>query len=402
MKSLKQSKMINILFLHQSAEMYGSDKTLLVLLKNLDKTHFSAVVILPFDGPLKKELEKENITVIIAPVLKLYRKMFTPKNIITFFADIKKGFSIIGELNKVYQFDFIYSNTLAVLMGVFYANKTKIKHIWHVHEIIESPKLFKKAFVKLLAIKSNSKIIYNSKATQTFWNFNPKIANKSSVIWNGIETDPDKISNSEYNQFRNYFFQANSNNIVVALVGRISRWKGQMVLLHAINNIFQDNQNIILAFIGAPPPNQEVFLENLQTQIKTFKLEGFVKIIPFQDQIHKIWQTIDIAVVPSTEPEPFGLVAVEAMLAKKPVIGSNHGGLTEIIINNETGFLIEPNNEIALADSLKTLIENPEIRTKFGENGYQRAIKHFSVETYVSSFEKLFTEIIKDGNKINS
>jgi len=63
-----------------------------------------------------------------------------------------------------------------------------------------------------------------------------------------------------------------------------------------------------------------------------------VSIIPFQKEISKFWQSIDIAVVPSIEPEPFGLVAVEAMLANKPVIASNHGGLTEIIINNYNGF----------------------------------------------------------------
>ena len=128
--------------------------------------------------------------------------------------------------------------------------------------------------------------------------------------------------------------------------------------------------------------------------IKDFNLKTKVIIIPFQENIFKIWQSIDIAVVPSIEPEPFGLVAVEAMLAKKPVIASNHGGLTEIIVNNETGFLIEPNNEILLADALKILIENPEIRAKFGEFGYKRAIKEFTAQTFVSKFEKIFNDIV--------
>ena len=86
--------MKNILFIHQSAELYGSDKTLLLLLKHLDKTKFYPVVILPNDGPLKIELEKIKIEVHVAPVLKLYRKMFSPKNLITFFSDIKKGVKI--------------------------------------------------------------------------------------------------------------------------------------------------------------------------------------------------------------------------------------------------------------------------------------------------------------------
>jgi glycosyltransferase involved in cell wall biosynthesis len=81
------------------------------------------------------------------------------------------------------------------------------------------------------------------------------------------------------------------------------------------------------------------------------------------------------------------------MLAKKPVIGSNHGGLTEIIVNNETGFLVEPNNETKLAEAISKLIESPELRKQFGESGYQRAINEFSVGTYVNKFEKLLLEI---------
>lgn len=117
--------MINILFIHQSAELYGSDKTLLILLAKLDKAKFRGVVILPFDGPLKTALEKEEIKVVVAPVLKLYRKMFTPKNIFLFLKDVKKGISILEELHTEYKFDLVYSNTLAVLLGLIYAKKER-------------------------------------------------------------------------------------------------------------------------------------------------------------------------------------------------------------------------------------------------------------------------------------
>ena len=94
--------------------------------------------------------------------------------------------------------------------------------------------------------------------------------------------------------------------------------------------------------------------------------------------------------MPSTEAESFGLVAVEAMMAKKPVIGSNHGGLTEIIVNNKTGLLFEPNNENELAQSIQYLINNPKIRIEMGEKGQQRAMEAFSIESYIKNFQELF------------
>lgn len=381
--------MTSILFIHQSAELYGSDKTLLIFLKHLDKTKFKAVVILPFDGPLKNEIEKLDIKVIVAPVLKLYRKMFTPKNIFQFFKDIKIGFGVINQIHKEYQFEIIYSNTLAVLLGFFYAKKKRIKHIWHVHEIIESPKIFTKLFVKILENKANTKIVYNSIATQSFWNVNDKIKNKSIVIWNGLETQNEIISNHQIENIRKTYFNSEPNDIVIVLIGRISRWKGQLVMLEAFNKLLKIKSNLKLVFIGSTPPNQENFLDVLNFKINEYQISDKVVNIPFQEKIFDFWQSIDIAVVPSTEPEPFGLVAVEAMLAKKPVVGSNHGGLTEIIITNETGFLVEPNNEEALSQALLKLIDDPQLRMTFGEKGYQRAIEEFSVDTYVKNLEKI-------------
>lgn len=386
--------MKKILFIHQSAELYGSDKTLLLLLKNLDTSKFKAVVVLPFDGPLKEALEQEKIEVVIAPVLKLYRKLFTPKNILGFFSDIRKAFKIINELHKKHQFDLIYSNTLAVLLGIMYAWKKNIKHLWHVHEIIEKPNLFKKGFIQLLGLQSNSVIVYNSKATQIFWEANEKIVKKGMVIWNGLEINFSEVTPTTVSEIRKNKFFIHSNEIVIALVGRISRWKGQMILLEAFNELIQKRTNIKLVFVGAPPPNQENFQEDLEKKIAEYQLENNVMILPFQNEIQKIWQSIDIAVVPSTEPEPFGMVAIEAMLAQKPVVASNHGGLSEIVEDNKTGFLVQPNDQQELVFALEKLLQNQELRTQMGKNGFHRVIHQFSVEQYVQSFEKLFENIV--------
>ena len=133
--------MINILFIHQSADLYGSDKTLLQLLTYIDRKKFNPIVIIPLDGPLKEELEKINIEVYITPVLKLYRNIVTLKNSIKFFSEYKKAINFLDELNRKHQFDIVYSNTLAVSLGMIYAKKRKIKHVWHVHEIIVHPKI---------------------------------------------------------------------------------------------------------------------------------------------------------------------------------------------------------------------------------------------------------------------
>lgn len=381
--------MKNILFIHQSAELYGSDKTLLLLLKNLDKSKFNPLVVLPQEGPLKEELENENIEVVIAPVLKLSRKMFTIWNSIQIFKDLKKGISILEELHKKHHFDLIYSNTLAVLLGMIFAKKRKIIHLWHVHEIIVHPKIIAGIFPKLLN-KYADLIVCNSNATlKNLVQRKELIAQKSVVIYNGM--DP---INSELPVATKKDFGYNDNDIIMTLVGRISRLKGHKWLLTTLVKHFSASTNIKVVFVGSPVAGQEYYATEIEQFIAENQLEATVKILPFTKNLSKIWDITDIALMPSTEAESFGLVAAEAMLAKKPVIASNHGGLKEIVIDNQTGFLVEPNNVEAFSEALTKLFANPQLRKEFGENGYQRAIQEFSVEKYVQNFELVFSELI--------
>jgi glycosyltransferase involved in cell wall biosynthesis len=388
--------MKNILFIHQSAELYGSDKTILMFISNLDRSKYTATVLLPFDGPLKRELEKNGIEVIISPILKLYRKMFTLKGLLNFYKEYKEGLKKIEALHRKRKFDLVYSHTLASLIGLVFARKNKIKHLWHVQEIIARPVLFNKGFKALLGLKSNHKIIYDSKATMDFWiKDNAGLTAKSDYIWNGLdlEAKPD-ILPATVTDVRQKYFNLTDDTVVIGLFGRINSWKGQLLLLEAFKKVYSQHKNIKLVYIGSAPPNQEWFEENLKAKVEEYGLAHTVTIIPFQEDIWKFWQSIDIAVVPSTEPEPFGMVAIEAMSCGKPVVAANHGGLAEIILHNETGYLFKPNDADDLAMYLEKLIINSQAREEYGQKGEKRVEQVFSLKNHIKQFEDIFIEML--------
>lgn len=382
--------MKNILYIHQSAELYGSDKTLLYLVAEIKRKGFNPVVVLPFKGPLYDELEKSGIEIIIAPVLKISRKMFSIGNMLSMPFQIFNAFSIINKQLNGRKIDLVHSNTLAVLIGALYAKRFGIRHLWHVHEIIEHPKFISDLYPKIVDYCSDV-VVFNSQATRDFMvHKKPGMASKSKVVLNGFDRTEPITSISETDQLRKAFFKAGPNDLVIALVGRISRWKGQQLLLNAFNRLQSQHENVRLAFVGAPPPNQEIFQEQLDAKISEYSLQDKVSIIPFQNNIWKIWDSIDIATVPSTEPEPFGLVAIEAMLASKPVVGANHGGLVEIIIDNETGLFFTPNDEEQLTQKLALLVEDLTLRETLGRKGRERAKADFSLKRYVDDFVDLY------------
>lgn len=386
--------MINILFIHQSSELYGSDKTLLLLISNLDKNKFLPIIILPSQGPLSEELEKLNVKIIIAPVLKVYRNIFTIKNIWKFIKEIRKSMHILTELHKTYKFDLVYSNTLAVMLGAIFSYKKHIPHIWHVHEIITNPKAIANLYATLLR-KFSDIIICNSYATkENLTKRIPSLDKKITVIHNGIDI---KVSNEVLNTELKKELGFDKNDIVVSLIGRINRLKGHKWLLNTYSKYLKD-KNIKLLFVGSTVCGQEIYLSEINNLVKDLGIEDSVKIVDFKNDLAPIWEVSDIIAVPSTEAESFGMIALEAMLAKKPVIGTNLGGLIEIIENGKTGFLINCLDEKGLANAILELSNTPELRRDFGNNGHLRAIENFTIEKHTRDFEKIFVKAETNSN----
>lgn len=385
--------MKTILFVHQSSELYGSDKTLYNLVKDLAKHQMKAIVVLPEEGPLASKLKESHIKLIINPIIKLSRSTLAIKNIFKLPFQIIISLYQINKKLKNEKIDIVHSNTLAVLLGALYAKQKKITHIWHVHEIIEQPQILN-SFYRRLVIYFSNHVVFNSLASfRSLTKANTVLKNKSSVIYNGVENSSPKYSNKTIKDFRKHQLKIEDEKIIIGLVGRISRWKGQILLLDAFEKLQQKFSNIHLVFVGSPPQDQHFFLSQLKNSIAAKNLESKVSIFPFTEDIEKYWASIDIAVVPSTEPEPFGLVAVEAMQKGKPVVAANHGGLVEIITHNKTGLLFEPNQLDELCSSLELLINNADLRTSLGKNGCAFVKDHFSVDDYVHHFVQRYKNV---------
>lgn len=386
--------MKSILFIHQSAELYGSDKTLLTLVSELAGNDYLPIVVLPNDGPLKIALENIGIKVLIFPVIKISRKMFTPFNLLALPFQAFRSLIALKKISKKHEIEIVYSNTLAVLVGFLFAKMFNKKHIWHIHEIIEQPKFVSKIFAKLISSKTNTQLIFNSFATQAFWRrISSETMGANEVVWNGIENPKMNTEPSIIEQNRFQYWQANDHDIVIGLIGRINKWKGHKLLLEAFQKISDKFPNTRVAFVGSCPPGQDHFLHEIKEQISQMQLENRVIIRPFQNNIFDVWTSIDIAVVPSTEPEPFGLVAIEAMLAGKPVIAANHGGLAEIIEHNETGILFEPKSCLSLIVALEELIIDEAKRKQFGVSGQARSQKYFSSLAYTNNIESIINRL---------
>jgi glycosyltransferase involved in cell wall biosynthesis len=181
---------------------------------------------------------------------------------------------------------------------------------------------------------------------------------------------------------------------VVTLVGRINRWKGHDILIKAAELLVGRDLNVRYLIVGSPPPGQPELLEALRSSVSASPARSFISMIDFRQDVWPIWDLTDIAVVPSTEPEPFGLVAIEAMASGKPVIAARHGGLLDIVDDGVTGLLVEPGSAEQLADAILRLVTDPLLRDSMGHLGSRRQAEVFSLEGQVKKTLSLIDSLV--------
>lgn len=381
--------MKNILFVHQSAELYGSDKVLLSLVAGIDRQLFQPIVLLPNKGPLFDILVEQGIEVYDVPLIKISRATLKPSGLLSLPKAIYVSMQAMKRILNGKPIHLVHSNTIAILSGALWAKFNNIPHVWHVHEMILHPKPVKHLFPYLLNLLSDV-VACNSKATMNLLvETKPALASKCMVIWNGMTREEPVDANKRDSVREKLGIKAHDR--LVLLMGRINRWKGQDLLVKAAEILRTQGINgVRYLLVGSPPPNQHFFLDNLQNQINNSTVKDSFSILQFQDEIWPIWDACDIAVIPSTEPEPFGMVALEAMAASKPVIAAGHGGLTDIVIHGETGLLFSPNRAEELAASLLQLLNDEASRVTMGQAGERRYKEVFNLENYVNGFESIY------------
>lgn len=177
------------------------------------------------------------------------------------------------------------------------------------------------------------------------------------------------------------------------LVGRLNSWKGQSVLLEAVSLLPAIlRARVRVRLVGGVFAAQTHFSQQLESAISELNLSDQVDLIPFtrDPTEHYLWA--DLVVVPSTKPEPFGLVAIEGMAAGRPVIASNHGGLVEIVVDGETGTLMRPGSAEALCAAIAHYGDDPSRMLREGGAGRKRFAAQFEQKLYKEGIVAVIAE----------
>ncbi|MGY6767633.1 glycosyltransferase family 4 protein [Ligilactobacillus salivarius] len=378
--------MKNILYLHAGAEMYGADKILLELVTGLDKSKFHPIVVLPNDGILKDKLIENGIETYVVHYPILRRKYFNLKGIINY------GLSYFGKSNEIVKLlknkkiDIIHANTTAVLEGIYLKKKLKCKLIWHVHEIILKPAIINKTISYLIG-RYADKCVAVSKAVKKHL-IDSKFVDedKVEVIYNGVDTE--RFNPNVENKYLYKEWNIPDEAIKVGMIGRVNAWKGQNDFLDAGEGLLKKYSNLYIFIVGSAFAGEEWRVDELKKKIADSQNKDRIIFSEFRTDTPEIHSFFDVLVLPSTNPDPLPTVVLEAMGCGTPIVGYNHGGVTEMVINGETGLLAEVKNSKDLGRKIQQALESD--YKLMGQKARDRAVKNFSEYSFINNFSKVY------------
>lgn len=376
--------MKRILVVHQSAELYGSDRTLLQLLSGILPHEAQAVVLLPCSGPLAQRLRAAGIEVHVVPLLLVTRSSLGWRGLLALPFTLFASMRAIGKALAGRPVDTVYSNTLAVLSGLCWARLKRIRHVWHIHEV--PLRGWQQLLMRTVFFNFGCQFVCNSHTTRKLW-FGTAASRaqcrRIKVVLNGID-EPAWCSGDPVRRV------LGAPRILVTCIGRISWRKGQGVLLEAAERLWALGlRDIHFLFVGSAPPGQAQALDTLRLRMRQSPARSVLHLSDFREDVWPLWAATDIAVAPSTAPESFGLVAVEAMAMGRAVIASRNGGLAEIVDDGATGRLVAPGDAAGLAQAIRELAADPARRLAMGQAGREKFLACYSSRRYQEAMKAL-------------
>ena len=355
-----------ILCVHPNGELYGSDRVFIQSVRAFRARWPDAriTVVLPVEGPLAQALRAIESDVRVEPLFVL-RRAKLGRTIANLLALVPH---IVAARRRIAAHDLTYVSTVVLLDYLLASRWARRGRLIHVHEL---PTGRARAVFAQILRAAGGRLAFISAAVRDAF---PELRGRPhAVIWNGTADRPAPAAAPR-----------DGRPLHLLLIGRFNAWKGQTTLIEAVARLSPvARAGLKVRLVGSVYEDQRHFADDIHAAIDRHGLGDTIEVHGFDPvpDAHYAWA--DVVAVPSTRPEPFGLVAIEAMAAARAVIAAGHGGLAEIVADGETGTLVTPGDADALARAIACHLDDPALAARQGAAGRARFEREFREDVYM-------------------
>jgi glycosyltransferase involved in cell wall biosynthesis len=187
---------------------------------------------------------------------------------------------------------------------------------------------------------------------------------------------------------------------VIGVVGNIKPWKGQETVVRATQLVKQVFPHVRCLLVGGTSDADLYYLEMLKDLCKKLKLTENIIFTGFQENPIDFMNLMCVIIHSSISPEPFGIVNLEAMSVKKPIISTKIGAPAEIFEHGKSAILVEPGNPQALAEACTLLLNDRAKAKAMGMAAYERLTKKFTLRKNIQKTEELYDTILGTDHRL--
>lgn len=372
----------SVLLVHSSSGRYGADRQLRLIAAGLER--FRPVVVLPSDGPLVAELREDGVEVLVAPLAVLRREHLSARGAAAVVGRVARDGVRLGRLIRSRRVALVHSNTSVVLGGAAAAAAARVPHVWHVREIYDR---FGRVWpVYRSVLQTAAALPCVSRATAARFRGSERVR----VIADGLATDPVAAPRD----IARAVLGVAPDAPAIAVLGRISDWKGQDVLVRALAEPPLRERGALALIAGEAWPGAEHRATAVLELARRLGVADRVRMLGYRDDVDTVLGAADLIAVPSTSPDPLPGAAIEAAAAGCAVIASAQGGLPEIIRDRETGRLVPPRDPGALARVAAELLDDPSERNRLGRAAAADVRERYSAERLLDGVQSLYSELL--------
>jgi glycosyltransferase involved in cell wall biosynthesis len=389
---MQRKLIMKILSVNNTTDLYGASRCLERVFGQFVHDGHDVHAVLPGSGPLNTILEERGVRVHIQPSLSIFdrSKVGSIGGCLRFLLLFPVSVIQLLVLILRYRIDVVHTNTGVLPSSGVAAFLSGRPHIWHIRELFGEFGWLWKPYQRYMYLFSSAIVAISRCAHDQF---DLALRNKVHVIYDGLNETLAEVNPLRRDVFRSAL---PAGKHLVGVMGRI-KWhrKGQEVLVRAASLLKSRHPKTHYVLIGTAAQGNEDHEINLRALITSLGLDDdFTLVGETQDPI-SAFAALDIAVVPSVQPEPFGCVVIEAMAAGVPVVGSDCGGIAEQIVDGVSGLLFAPGNPQALANSLDLLFSDASLRKQMAVDGLRRVHTTFQLQTTCRQLLTLFDRVTR-------
>lgn len=379
-----------ILFLNDSTGLGGSEKSLLGSIKALNRRKFSPIVALPDKGFLFRQLESSGIEVRLMEIKRL-RKTINLFKLFAYFLHLLRVASQLRLLIDTEGINIIHANSLSAQIQASFVRGIKdVPKIWHVRDVYPH-RLSIRLSARFAALRA-TRIIAISKAVKDNLEKMGLSEDRITVIYNGIELEEVGTVSRTREIVRRKFKVAN-DCCIVGMIGSISYSKGQDILIRTAHLVLNEFPDTLFLVVGGYFPENLSYYQKMRQLVEELDMKNEVIFLEPIEEIEELIYSLDIVVNVSREREGLGRSLLEAMALGKPVVGTEVGGIPELV-DEDCGILIDSANVGELLEKLCLLIKDKDLRAKMGRNGREKVERLFNMESKVGELEEVFDSVL--------